>query len=96
MCRVGAAPEAPWRCPEDCPFYVRKLSGGGWVHGSLENTPAPEPPPLDEDAISVLQQAQGIVNSAGPGAIADAEAEKAARERDKAAGKRRKWWPFGK
>lgn len=97
MCRIGAAPEAPWRCPTDCPYYVKKLSGGGWVHGSLEHTPAPEEPPeLDEGARSILDEAQGIVNSIGPDVVAEVEqARQAEQEEQRRQASRRWWWPFG-
>jgi len=32
---LDLAPEAPWRCPENCPSYHRRLADVGWVHGSL-------------------------------------------------------------
>ena len=35
FCRLDLAPEAPWRCPENCPSYRRRLADVGWVHGSL-------------------------------------------------------------
>ena len=35
FCVLDLAPEAPWRCPENCPSYERRLADVGWVHGSL-------------------------------------------------------------
>ena len=39
-CRIDLAPEAPWRCPDDCPGYERRLADAAWQHGSLVD---PEP-----------------------------------------------------
>jgi hypothetical protein len=93
MCRKDLAPEAPWRCPESCPGYERKVSGGGWTSGSLATAPTPdEPPHLDEDAVALLDSAEDIINAIGPQALAEAEeARRAQVDRPK----RKKWWPFG-
>ena len=93
MCRLDLAPEAPWRCPEDCPKFEKKLVDGGWIHGSLVNTPTPEPPRLDADMISLLDQAENIINSAGPEIIEEVRADRA---KDEARRARRRWWPFGR
>src|SRR5262245_24368426 len=72
MCRLDLAPEAPWRCPANCKGYERKMSDGGWVHGSLVNTsPSGDEPDLDQNAINLLDQASEIVNTAGPEIIAE-------------------------
>ena len=92
MCRLDMAPEAPWRCPDDCPKFDRKLIDGGWVHGSLVNTPTPEPPKLDEAAINLLDQAENIINAAGPQIIEEVQAQRS----KAAARKKRRWWPFGR
>src|SRR5207244_6065472 len=34
-CRVDLAPEAPWRCPDDCVGYERRMIDAGWQVGSL-------------------------------------------------------------
>lgn len=92
MCRLDLAPEAPWRCPENCPSYARKRTDGGWVQGTLANkTIQDDPGPLDEHAINLLDQAEDIINSIGPGVIAEVASEKAKAQR-----KRRRWWFFGR
>jgi hypothetical protein len=92
MCRLDLAPEAPWRCPENCPAYERKVSGGGWTSGSLGTQPTPEEPPnLDEHSAQLLDNAEDIINMAGPEIIAEVERERAERESRPA---KRKWWPF--
>lgn len=35
FCVLGLAPEAPWRCPDDCAKYEPRLADVAWVHGSL-------------------------------------------------------------
>jgi len=84
-CDLDLAPEAPWRCPADCPAYQRRLADVNWHHGSLVTPPTPpEPPGLDErgdDIAALLDAAEDIVNAAGPKVMAEvhAEAERQAR-----------------
>ena len=80
-CDLDLAPQAPWRCPSDCPKFTRRLVDVNWTHGTLvtPETPA-EPPGLDDDDGSIaalLDAAEDIVNSAGPALMADVEAERA-------------------
>lgn len=89
-CNIDLAPDAPWRCPQDCPGYQRRLVGGDWAHGSLvpDNAP-PEPAGLDDgSAAAVLDAAEEILNAVGPGILADFEP----------APERRSWLPrlFGR
>jgi hypothetical protein len=73
-CRLDAAPEAPWRCPDDCPMFERRLIDAGWQYGSLtEGAKAPEPEPAGQDVAALLDQAEDIINSAAPGIIAEFE-----------------------
>ncbi|MCZ7526723.1 MAG: hypothetical protein M5U14_10305 [Acidimicrobiia bacterium] len=45
-CRLDLAPEAPWRCPDDCPSFELRRIDAGWQYGSLGNTAgAPSPNP---------------------------------------------------
>jgi hypothetical protein len=83
-CGLDLAPEAPWRCPDDCPAYTRRLADVNWAHGTLvtPETP-PEPKSLGEDdsIAALLDAAEDIINDAVPSAIADLEEER--RKRDK-------------
>ncbi len=78
-CDLDLAPEAPWRCPEGCAAFQRRLADVNWQHGSLVTPPTPEEPPgLDEhgDAIAaLLDEAEDIVNAAGPRILAEHQAE---------------------
>lgn len=76
-CRLDLAPEAPWRCPDQCPKYERRLADVGWQHGSLVRSPTPpEPVGLDDGSVAaLLDEAGSIINDATSQVIADLEAE---------------------
>ncbi len=79
-CDLDLAPEAPWRCPDNCPKYTRRLADVGWSHGSLV-TPPPTDEPVslgDEDGsvAALLDEAENILNTAGPEILAELEAER--------------------
>jgi hypothetical protein len=67
-CNLDLAPDAPWRCPDVCQGYERRLADVDWSHGSLVTPKTPEEPPgLDDgSAAAVLDEAEDIVNSVGP------------------------------
>lgn len=73
-CNLDLAPEAPWRCPENCPSYARRLADVDWAHGSLV-TPPPPPEPEGQDIAALLDEAEDIVNAAGPAILAELAAE---------------------
>lgn len=86
-CDLDLAPHAPWRCPADCPKFTPRMADVNWTHGTLvtPETPA-EPSSIAEDDGSIaalLDEAEDIVNAAGPQLLADVE-----RERRAAAGPR--------
>ncbi|MET0276677.1 MAG: hypothetical protein ABW211_07515 [Acidimicrobiia bacterium] len=69
-CRIDFAPEAPWRCPDDCVGYERRMIDAGWQVGSIDRgLAAPEPEPAGEDVAALLDAAEEIVNSAAPGIV---------------------------
>ncbi|MGH8989774.1 MAG: hypothetical protein ACRDXC_14465 [Acidimicrobiales bacterium] len=92
FCVLDLAPEAPWRCPDDCKSYERRLADSGWVHGSLVEPPLEDEPDVagatGADVASILQDAEGIVSAIAPQALAEARAEDARRERRTAS----RWW----
>ncbi len=84
-CTLDLAPDAPWRCPDGCPKYERRLADAAWVHGSAIAPRTPEEPPgLDDgSAAAVLDAAEDIVNAAGFDLMEElANAQK------------RRWWKF--
>jgi hypothetical protein len=87
-CNLDLAPEAPWRCPDNCPKFDRRLADQGWVYGSLVPHYAEEPPGLgDGSAAALLDEAEDIINSVGAQMIAEVE-----REREANQGSRWKFW----
>jgi hypothetical protein len=75
-CNLDLAPEAPWRCPDDCPKYERRLADVNWAHGSIIIPPTPEAP-VGQSIAELLDAAEEIVNSAGPSILAEVRAEQA-------------------
>ena len=83
-CDLDLAPEAPWRCPDDCPKYTRRLADVNWSYGTLvtpETPPEPESLGSDDSIGALLDAAEDIVNAAAPDVIADVEAERRKRRR---------------
>ena len=77
-CNLDLAPDAPWRCPDDCPKFERRLADVAWTHGSLVVSPTPpEPVGLDDgSAAAVLDEAEDILNAAGSDIRAQLDAER--------------------
>ena len=91
-CDLDLAPEAPWRCPENCPRYERRMADVNWSHGSLVTPKTPDEPldALDrgDDSVArLLDEAEEIVNAAGPDIMADVQAEQ-----QRGAGSRWRLW----
>ncbi len=82
FCVLDLAPEAPWRCPDDCARYERRLADAGWTHGSLvEPAIEVEPEAGGEDIGALLDSAEDIVNAVVPEVRADVSRERRAGER---------------
>jgi hypothetical protein len=82
-CDLDLAPEAPWRCPENCASYTRRMADVNWAHGSLvtpETPPEPESLGDDESIAALLDAAEDIINEAVPGTLADLDAERRKRQ----------------
>ena len=87
FCVLDLAPEAPWRCPDNCPKYQRDIIDASFVVGSLTRPHVedePDEPPGDVAAL--LDEAEDIVNAAGPEIVAEVEAQRSGR----------RWWQVGK
>jgi len=78
-CNLDLAPEAPWRCPDNCPAYERRMADAAWQYGTVVNPRTPEEPPgLDDgSAARLLDEAEEIVNAIGPEILAELAAERA-------------------
>ena len=97
-CNLDLAPEAPWRCPDECASFTKRRVDVNWSYGSLVTPKTPEEPEglgTDDSIAAVLDAAEDIVNEAGPRVIADLESERSGRGpfrrlRSKGRGKRRR------
>lgn len=93
-CRLDLAPEAPWRCPDDCPSFAQRRFDVGWQYGSLaKSSLPPEPEPEGADVAALLDQAEDIVNAAAPEIIAEFEKKQTKgvfRRKGKGKGKRKR------
>jgi len=91
-CVLDLAPEAPWRCPDDCARYERRLADVNWQHGTLVE-PAIEDEPQGEGIAELLDEAEEIVNSAGPEILAEVQAEDTKRS---GGGRLKRWFGRGR
>jgi hypothetical protein len=88
FCVLDLAPEAPWRCPENCPSYKPRMADVGWVHGSLVEPALEEEPAGDATEIAeLLDSAEDIVNDVAPEILEEVRAEDARRDRQTG-----RWW----
>jgi len=78
-CDLDLAPEAPWRCPENCSAFTPRLADVNWAYGSLVTPPTPEEPPnLGDPAVAaLLDSAEDIINAAVPEARAEVDGYRA-------------------
>ena len=78
-CNLDLAPEAPWRCPDNCPKFERRMVDVNWSHGTLVTPKTPDAPvdlDLHGDAVArLLDEAEQVVNNAGPEILADVRRE---------------------
>jgi len=79
-CNLDLAPEAPWRCPENCAAYEPRMADVDWRHGTLITPPTP-PEPKGEGIAELLDAAEDIVNAVGADVLAEIEAEEAKQAR---------------
>jgi hypothetical protein len=83
-CKLDLAPEAPWRCPDECTGYAARRMDVGWHYGSLAQTqPEPADEPVGDDVAALLDAAGDIVNAAASDIVADRTAPKRRRMRRK-------------
>ena len=83
FCTLGLAPEAPWRCPDNCASYERiVMIASDFALGSLASIPPveTEPDAQPDDIADVLADAEAIVSAAEPEMIAQTDR------------KRARWW----
>ncbi|HEY1741052.1 MAG TPA: hypothetical protein VGI86_20220 [Acidimicrobiia bacterium] len=89
FCRLDLAPEAPWRCPENCASYAPTLVDGTFETGSLDRVEVEDEPDESPEAIAdLLDDAERIVDEAEPEVLRGLD-------HDQPRGAKR-WWPFGR
>jgi hypothetical protein len=96
-CNLDLAPEAPWRCPPNCGAFAPRMADVDWKHGTLITPPTPPEPPgigVDPSIAALLDEAEDIVNAAGPTILAEVDAEAADRQR-RGGGFLRRWFGRG-
>jgi hypothetical protein len=76
FCVLDLAPEAPWRCPENCPSYERRVADVTWTHGSLVASPPEEEPDEPAEEVSeLLDEAESVVNAVTSEELSEVEEE---------------------
>jgi hypothetical protein len=92
ICELDLAPEAPWRCPDDCKSYERRMAGAGWVQGSLVEPPVEDEPDLESsEVIGLLEQAEDIVDAVVPETLSEVKREEARSQKSRGSGRRGRW-----
>src|SRR5260370_1136841 len=62
-CRLDLAPDAPWRCPDDCPKFEKRRWDAGWQYGSLGDSATPQEAETVNEFVAILSGG----GSVGPG-----------------------------
>ena len=78
-CDLDLAPEAPWRCPENCEAYTRRRADVNWSYGTLVTPRTPDEPVslgTDDSIAALLDAAEDVVNQAGREIMADLDKAK--------------------
>ncbi len=80
-CNLDLAPDAPWRCPAECPSFAPRLADVNWKHGTLVVPPTPpEPPGLDDgSAAALLDEAEDVINAVFAKTVAEVDGKKSGR-----------------
>ena len=81
-CNLDLAPDAPWRCPEQCSAFEPRMDAG-WTYGSMVAPPTPrEPPGLDDgSAAAILDEAENFLNTIAPQVMSEAGIRQAPRKK---------------
>jgi hypothetical protein len=75
-CDLDLAPEAPWRCPANCKAFTPRMADVNWQYGTLVTPPTPPEPRslgVDPSIAALLDEAEDILNEAGPRIRAEVE-----------------------
>ena len=67
FCELDLAPEAPWRCPDDCASYDRRLADVAGCTGAWSSPPSrTSPVPVGPTSSELLEEAEDIVDAVVP------------------------------
>ena len=83
-CNLYIAPEAHWRCPDECSSFEKRRVDVNWSYGSLITPETPEEPASlgeDESISALLDAAEDVINEAGPRVLAEFEKQQSKRGR---------------
>jgi hypothetical protein len=84
FCLLDLAPEAPWKCPDQCPKFEASVIDGTFVTEPLLRPPVEDEPEGSPDNIeAVLDEAESIVTNAEYDVARELEDQSS-----------RRWWPF--
>ena len=77
-CNLDLAPDAPWRCPANCPKF-EPSPDAGWTYGTMVSPKTPDEPPGRDDgtAAALLDEAEDFLKEVGPQVMAEVQAEQA-------------------
>jgi hypothetical protein len=78
-CDLDLAPEAPWRCPDNCKAFTPRLADVNWQYGTLVTPPTPPEPPglgTDPSIAALLDEAEDHLNEVGPRVRAEVDRER--------------------
>jgi hypothetical protein len=93
FCELDLAPEAPWRCPDNCQSFQLRLADAGWVRGGLvDRKVEDEPGPGGPDVVHLLEEAEDIIDAVVPQTVA--EVRRSERETKRTATPVRRRWPW--
>ncbi|HJM37539.1 MAG: hypothetical protein QGF06_02815 [Acidimicrobiales bacterium] len=85
-CNLDKAPEAPWRCPENCVAFEKRRVDVNWSYGSLITPETPEEPSSlgeDQSISALLNAAEDVINEAGPRVLAEFEKQQSKKGRSR-------------
>jgi len=76
FCELDLAPEAPWRCPDGCGSYVRRLVDLTFDRGSLAGQEVEKEPEVDDQELKLLEEAEEILDETAPEIMSEVEKER--------------------
>jgi hypothetical protein len=91
FCALDLAPEAPWRCPTNCPRFVKRIGDAGFVGGNDAPGALSPEPDLHPDAASILGSAEEIISAVAPEIAREQELRRREEERRREPSRWQRW-----